>query len=248
MKILRFVYSAHTLLVFTILFLLLFWLFLIPILFPRQFKLVGILNRIWAWIMFPAIGMPWKTEYRAKLDPNQQYIFCPNHFSYWDIPVMGLNSHNTIFVGKNDMEYIPLFGYMYRKLHITVDRENLKSRAHTFKRSLKAIDEGKSLVIFPEGGIVTLKDPVMGRFKDGPFRAAIEKQIPIVPVTLPDNWIILPPDELLLRWGSVRIIFHEPIETRGLTSNDVESLKTKVFNIINEELKKYIDEDYARGT
>lgn len=248
MKIFRIVYTAHTFLVFSILFLLLFWLFLIPIFIPSQFRMVGILNRVWAWIMFPAIGMPWKVEYRTKLNKEKQYIFCPNHFSYFDIPVMGLNTHNTIFVGKNDMVNIPLFGYMYRKLHITVDRENLKSRVNTFKRSLKAIDEGKSLVIFPEGGIVTIKDPVMGRFKDGPFRAAIEKQIPIVPVTLPDNWIILPPDELLLRWGSVRIIFHEPIETTGLTSNDVDALKEKVFTVINEELKKYSDENFTRGT
>src|SRR6185503_5315375 len=100
---------------------------------------------------------------------GRQYIFCPNHFSYLDIAAMGLNSHDSIFVGKNDMENIPLFGFMYRSLHITVDRTKLKSRYSSMLRTFGALDEGKSLVIFPEGGIMTEKDPVMSKFKDGAF-------------------------------------------------------------------------------
>lgn len=239
MKILRGLYTAYALLIFGILFMVMFWLLLIPILFPKKHKLVGKFNRLWAWIVFSAIGMPWSIEVRGKLDPDMQYIFCPNHFSYIDIPVMGLNTHDTIFVGKNDMVSIPFFGYMYRNLHITVDRENLNSRVNTYKRSLTAVDEGKSLVIYPEGGIVTTKDPVMGKFKDGAFRLAIEKQIPLVPVTLPHNWIILPPDEFLLRWRPVKIILHEPIETKGLTLDGVASLKEKVYTTITNELDRY---------
>lgn len=240
MRILRGIYTGYTVLLFSVLFLVFFWLFLIPIFFPRKHKLVGIFNRWWAWILFSAIGMPWSIEQRGKIYPDRQYIFCPNHFSYADIPVMGLNKHNTIFVGKNDMVNIPLFGYMYRKLHITVDRESLNSRVNTFKRSLRAIDEGKSLVIYPEGGILSPHVPLMGAFKDGAFRAAIEKQIPIVPVTLPFNWIILPPEEFILRWRMVKIIFHEPIETKGMTLSDVESLKAHAYTIINEELTKQL--------
>ncbi len=198
------------------------------------------INRWWAYVFFTLTAMPWSVEVLGKLDPKQSYIFCPNHFSYADIPVMGLNPHNSIFVGKNDMEHIPIFGFMYRKLHITVNREDLKSRSGTFKKSLLAIDKGKSLVFYPEGGIITKGEPVMGPFKDGAFRIAIEKQIPIVPVTLPHNWIILPPEEFLIRWKPVKLIFHEPIETTGLTTQDVNMLKEKVYATIEQELKKYI--------
>lgn len=240
MKILRALHTGYGLVVFSILFLVFFVLLLIPILFPGQFRLVGVFNRWWARLLFTFVFIPFRTEYRSRLDPKKQYIFCPNHFSYIDIPTMGLNHLNTIFVGKNDMENIPAFGYMYRKLHITVDRTKLKSRYSSLKRSLEAIDEGKSLVIFPEGGIMTEKEPVMSRFKDGAFRVAIEKQIPIVPVTIPYNWIILPPDQFLLRWYPLRVIFHEPVETTGLTLADVDMLKEKVFRIMDEELKKHL--------
>lgn len=236
MKILRGLHTGYGFVVFTVLFTILLPFLFIPILFPDQHRLVGILNRWWARLLFLLIFIPFRVEYRTKLDPKKLYVFCPNHFSYLDIPAMGLNRWNSIFVGKNDIGKIPLFGYMYRKLHITVNRSSLKSRSESLKQSLAAIDAGKNLIIFPEGGIVTKKDPVMAKFKDGAFRVAIEKQIAIVPVTIPFNWIILPPEEFLLRWHPLSVIFHEPLETTGLTLDDVDTLKQKVFQTINQEL------------
>jgi 1-acyl-sn-glycerol-3-phosphate acyltransferase len=200
---------------------------------------------VWAWIYFPFIFLPWSVEYRQKLDPAKRYIFCPNHFSYFDIAIMGLNVHNTIFVGKSQMESIPLFGFMYRHLHITVDRDKLSSKYSTFTRSLAALDEGKSLVIFPEGGIVTHRPPYMGRFKDGPFRCAIEKGVEIVPVTIPFNWIILPDAKyLLLHWRPMKLIFHEPIDPSAYSIKEVDRFKEKVYSIIDTELKKQLAHEH----
>lgn len=240
MRILRTLHTLYGFILFSVVFLLLFPLFLIPIFFPKQFHLVGVLNRWWAYILFPLTFLPYKVECRSKLDPKKQYIFCPNHFSYLDIAAMGLNPINTIFVGKNDMEKIPLFGYMYRKLHITVDRSKLKSRRDTLIASMKAVDEGKSLVIFPEGGIISRHPPRLAPFKDGAFRTAIEKQIALVPVTIPFNWIILPDQvPLCLHWGIIHVIFHEPIDTKEYTLDRIEELKTRAYNVIERELKNH---------
>ena len=191
--------------------------------------------------MFIFTFLPYSVKCEAKLDPTKNYIFCPNHFSYLDIPTMGLNPINAVFVGKNDMESIPLFGYMYKKLHITVNRTSLKSRVNTVLASMKAIDDGKSLVIYPEGGMLTTNPPQMCAFKDGAFRTAIEKQIAIVPVTIPYNWIILPDQKKIrLHAGKVKVIFHKPIETIGMTLEDVPQLKQLVFSIIDTELKKQL--------
>jgi len=129
---------------------------------------------------------------------------------------------------------------MYSRLHITVDRAKLRSRYITLVKSLKAIDQGKSLVIFPEGGIVTKYPPAMGEFKDGAFRAAIEKQIPIVPVTIPYNWIILPPDQFLLHWKPLKVIFHEPIDPSIYTLKELHLLKEKVKGIIENEIYSHL--------
>lgn len=248
MMLLRRLYTAYSLIAFTITFFVFFTLLLIPIVWKDRFQLVGIFNRWWARTIFFLCAMPCRVSYRQKLDPSRPYIFCPNHFSYLDIVTMGLNEHNTIFVGKNAMEHIPLFGFMYRRLHITVNRTKLKSRYETMLKTLAALDEGKSLVIFPEGGIVTEGEPVMASFKNGAFRASIEKQIPIVPVTIPHNWIILPPQKFVLSWKPVTVVFHEPIDPTGLTISDLDDYKQKVRSVIETELQQTLKHENRQGT
>ena len=238
MRFIKILHTYYGLVVFGILFLLFFPLLLIPIISPKQFQLVGMINRWWAKSLFTLIFLSYKVECHSKLNPATQYIFCPNHFSYLDIPTMGLNPINTIFVGKSEMEDIPLFGFMYSRLHITVDRTKLRSKFITLQRSLKALEEGKSLVIYPEGGIITQHPPHMVKFKDGAFRAAINKQIAIVPVTIPHNWIIMPDPPKHLHRGKIVVTFHEPIETKDMTIQNVDELKQRVFDVIDSELQK----------
>ena len=144
-----------------------------------------------------------------------------------------------MFVGKSSIAKVPLFGYVFKKIHVTVDRTSLKSRYKTLQRASDTIDQGFSLAMFPEGG--TERDPPnLDPFKDGAFRVAIEKQIPIVPVTIPYNWIILPNNQGLMVYRRTSIaIYHEPIFTEGLTLDDLDSLKEQVIIIIRAELLKY---------
>src|SRR6478752_2107365 len=147
MKILRAIHTVYGFSVFILLFLLLLPFLLVPIFFPSQFRWVGVINRIWARLMFLFVFLPTEVEIRGNLDPRRQYVFSPNHFSYLDIPTMGLNPINTIFVGKSDIGKVPLFGWMYSRLHITVNRASLKSKINSLKQSLEAVDQGKSLII-----------------------------------------------------------------------------------------------------
>lgn len=239
MRGLRRIHTIHGFTVFILTFAVLFIPFLVPIFFPKKFRWIGKINRVWAKATLIFTLLPYRVVERVKLDPGRNYLFCPNHFSFLDIPTMGLNPIDTVFVGKNDLANIPLFGWMYKKLHITVDRARLRSKYDTYLKSAAALDQGKSLVIYPEGGIYSPRPPELARFKDGAFRLAIEKQIPIVPVTIPHNWIILPGNDMLVRFGKVEVIFHEPIETRGVTISDLQKIKDQVFQVIQTELNKH---------
>ena len=145
-----------------------------------------------------------------------------------------------LFVGKNSISKVPLFGFIYRKTHITVDRKSLKSKYETFQKAKQALDENLSLCIFPEGGIASKQIPQLHRFKDGPFRIAIEKQVEIVPVTIPYNWQIMPDDNsyrIFPKRGE--IIFHKPISTKEFTLDNVDQLKIKTKTVIEEEISHH---------
>ena len=249
MGILRRIYSTYSLAIFGLGFLLLFPFFLLLIAFKPLRKYLHILHYIWSALFMGLSFVPVKVKYKGKKPGKGPYVICANHFSILDIAVMGFLPVNFVYVGKSELAKIPLFGYMFRKLHITVNRKSLKDRYKALEKAKRAADEGHSLVMFPEGGVLSEDPPNMVRFKEGPFRVAIEKQIPVIPVTFPFNWLILPDDKsYLLYHQACYVIVHEPVSTEGLTMEDLPALKEKVFKVIDQELKIYnSNEDRQRN-
>ncbi|MCU0355211.1 MAG: 1-acyl-sn-glycerol-3-phosphate acyltransferase [Cytophagales bacterium] len=237
----RRLYSIWCYFWFVLLFLLLFpffWLFL-----QREtwHPKAHYLNRLWGHLYFPICGLPISVEHRTQLSRNQTYVFCANHFSYLDIAVMGVVlPHYYAFIGKSQIAKVPLFGYMFRKLHIPVNRESKMERYRILQKAVAFLKQGRSVVIFPEGGIRSNNPPQLAPFKDGAFRMAIETQTPVVPVTFPHNWEILPDDgRLLFRHRRIRAVVHEPIPTAHLTIEDLEKLKDQTYAVIAEELARH---------
>ena len=81
-------------------------------------------------------------------------MFVANHTSMLDIMLMFYSTKNPfVFVGKKELGKIPLFGYIYKRTCILVDRGNAKSRVEAFRRAEIRLNEGLSVCIFPEGGV-----------------------------------------------------------------------------------------------
>lgn len=197
------------------------------------------LTNLWADLFFPIAGMPVSIEHRFVPDPEKNYVFVANHFSYMDVAVgMKVVRNYFSYMGKSSVKRIPLLGYMFAKLHIQVDRSDKNSRSKALLRSKKALEEGRSLFIMPEGGIISPDIPKMQQpFKDGAFILAIDAKVPIVPITFLNLYEIMP--DIKLKWGIPKVIVHQPIETHDLNSGDIELLKQKVYEVIQPELDQY---------
>lgn len=241
MKIFFWIYTGWCIFWFLLIFLLLFPIVFIALQREDWKPIAHYCNRIWGNIFFFLIGMPIKVTYEAKLDNKKAYVFCANHFSYLDIAMMGVVIKNFFaFMGKSSAKNIPLFGYMFAKLHIQVDRDHKGSRIKALTRSIKALKSGRSIMIFPEGGIHSKNIPDMVQpFKDGAFSMAIENQVPIVPISLLDNYKVMP--NTLISWHRLRVIVHAPIETIGKTKADIEALKNQVYETIQLTLNNHKD-------
>ena len=231
------IYSTYGLIVFGGVFLVLSPLFFLSTLHKKWHRYGLLLNQFWSRAFLGLMGVPAEVQGLEHLRKHQAYVFAPNHFSLLDIVMMGYLPKPAVFVGKVSLAKIPLFGWMFRVLHIPVDRHSLKSSYEALLLSKQAVDEGKSLIMYPEGGIRTEGPPALAPFKNGPFKVAIEKQIPIVPITIPFNGAILPNDKkLLMRPRRPLMIVHPPIETHGLTEKDVPTLKQQVKTQIEQQL------------
>jgi 1-acyl-sn-glycerol-3-phosphate acyltransferase len=238
-KVLSIVYTGWVILVFLVPFFILYPFIYISIQNPKWHKFGKRVVRFWSQIFFILSGMWVQKNWKFKPDKSKRYVFVANHFSYLDVAAgVHLTSNETVFVGKSSVAKVPMFGYMFKKLHIAVNRSDKNSRVNTVRRGIKTIQEGKSVFIMPEGGIISTEIPKMKQpFKDGAFVMAIENQVPIVPVTFLNNYQLNPAN--LFTWGFPKVIINAPIFTEGKTLKDIEELKKQVYEVIQGDLDQY---------
>jgi len=214
---------------------------ILPILFivisnEKQYKIFYKIARFWGKTMLFVMGFKPKIIYEQKLDPNKSYMFIANHTSMIDIMLMFVAAKNpAVFVGKKELIKIPVFGYVFKKTSIWVDRSSVKSRKEVYDRAQHKLNQGLSIIIFPEG-LVPEEEIVLSEFKNGAFRLAMEHQIPIVPMTF-YNAKKRFPWPFFNGWpGKLHVKVHPFIETKGLTRDDVNTIKNNAFTMIYNEL------------
>jgi 1-acyl-sn-glycerol-3-phosphate acyltransferase len=238
MNVWKRIYSLYGTVIFFSVFLLLLPIFFLTIEIPGLKRYGRKMNRLWSKLFFGFLLIRVKIENLENLSRQSgPFVIVSNHFSYLDIPALGLIPADLVFVGKASLGKVPLFGYMFRNLHIAVNRNSLKSRGESMLKAKEILDEGTSVVIFPEGGINSPEPPHLGRFKDGAFKIAQDKQIPVIPITLSYNHLILPDDgKFLLRHMTAKVVIHPPIHWSSETPQSVAEIKEKCFQVIQRQL------------
>jgi len=198
------------------------------------------LCRFWADTWFPLIFIFHKKIYESPHDRSRPYIFVSNHISYLDAAIIPKAYRQRIRpLGKAEMSKIPVFGFIYRKAIVSVDRSSAGNRTKSVRIMKSILSKGISVLVFPEGtfnmGTTALKE-----FYDGAFRIAIEMQTPIKPVLFLDAYRRMPYQSVfLLNPGISRILYMNEIPVSGYTSADTDKLKEKVYTLMREKMEEY---------
>ena len=122
------------------------------------------LNGFWSRAFFGLMGVPARVRGLGHLDRQQTYVYTPNHFSLLNIALVGYIPQPFVFISKLSLTRLPLFGWVIRTFHIPVDRDSTRSSYQALQQSLRKIEEGKSMVMYPEGGIRTPAPPQLAHF------------------------------------------------------------------------------------
>lgn len=202
-------------------------------LYPYFFRIA----RIWAKFILFGMGFRYQVQQEATLEPNTSYMIIANHTSMIDIMLMlAIVKNPFVFVGKKELVAIPLFGFFYKRTCILVDRGSAQSRLAVFEAAQQRINRGLSVCIFPEGGVPDDESILLDHFKDGAFRLAIEHQIPIVPITFPDNKKRFSFTFFSGSPGTMRAYIHQPISTKGCTLEAKKRIKEDCYQVIKKQL------------
>ena len=223
-----------------------FYFLLYPLLYlfshnPAHYKYMNKLRRVWAFLSSAFAGIFYSFTYEAPLDRNKTYIICPNHTSNLDISAMCLLVKGDYsFMGKDELSEGIVTRLFFRTVDVPVNRDSKMSSYRAFKKAMKKLESGITMIIFPEGGIADDYPPKVQEFKKGPFRLAIEAKIPIVPVTSLNTWNVL--WDTGKRFGSkpgiCRVFVHKPIKTDHLTIDDADNLRDEVYRIIRQKFEE----------
>ncbi len=167
--------------------------------------------------------------------PQETCVFVGNHSSILDIPILlYATKRNLGFIAKKEILKTPIIGYWLKNSKcVPIDRENARAAIESINEAIKNIQEGNSMVIFPEG--TRNKEGKVGKFKKGSLRIGTKSKAPIIPVSI-DRASRAFEDTRKFVPTKIKIVFGKPIDTKNLSKEEDINLTDNIRNTIISNL------------
>ena len=195
-------------------------------------------GRIWSKVVLRVLLLPIHVEGREHLHPRQSYVFVANHQGPVDIfLIYGYLGRNFKWMMKKALRKMPLVGVACEKArHIFVDKSGPKAIKETIDKARATLQNGTSLVVFPEGSRTFTGH--MGLFRKGAFQLADDLQLPVVPVTIDVSFDVLTrmAGFNFVHWHPLRLVIHEPIPPVGEGKEDIKHTMEEAYRVIMNSL------------
>jgi 1-acyl-sn-glycerol-3-phosphate acyltransferase len=187
--------------------------------------------RTWSRLILVTTGVRVRVEGLDRLEPGRTYVFVANHQSIYDIPILFWSlPYQLRIIAKQSLGTIPFLGWHLRRTgHMLVDRRR-PDRVKIFGWASRLTSNGLSLIVFPEG--TRSRDGRVGTFKGGSFLLALEAGLPVVPLSVVGSRHVMLKGRLATYPGHVRLVVHDPIDTRTLAGTDRKAFAERVRTII----------------
>jgi 1-acyl-sn-glycerol-3-phosphate acyltransferase len=187
----------------------------------------------WARTSLALAGLRVHIEGQERLNPQNTYIFMPNHASFLDtllaFAYIPGDSRNII---KEEVFSIPLLGLILRRSgHIPMDRKNPWKALKSLRQAADLLKEGISVVVFPEG--TRTPNGEIQEFKPALFILPIRSRIPVVPVLIEGTFQALKRGSILLNPVPLTLTFFDPIPADSFGVWDRRIYAEKVRQVLS---------------
>ena len=179
-------------------------------------------------------GIRYRLRGRERIPTDRAVVFCSNHESNVDPPVLFQALHKRLHVlFKAELTKIPLLGaVMVGGGFVPVERGRREASMASIDRAAQSIRSGNSFLIFPEG--TRSRTAELLPFKKGGFIMAIKAQAPIVPVAVSGGRAAMQKGSWFVRPVMVDVRIGEPVETTGFSVDDRDQL----IEIVRERIEE----------
>ena len=181
---------------------------------------------LWAHLLLGGAGVKVVSDVRARLDPEQPAVFVANHQNELDIVTLLVGiPHPFGFMAKAELRRVPMLGsVLERTACLFVDRSDPRRAVQSIREAAEQIRAGFSRELRP--------------FHRGAFLLAVEAGVPLVPVTVLDNYRLLDERRAAGRVGTAHMVVGEPIPMAGRSRADIPALMEEVRAVMASELDR----------
>lgn len=200
---------------------------------PKKTHAFYRISRVWTNYLLVMFGCELKIKGLEHFQKGENYVVISNHNSMMDITLTTpyLAGPNKT-IAKIEISRVPLFGPIYKRGTILVDRKNKNSRADSFNKMKAVLRMGLHMVIYPEG-TRNKSDQPMKEFHDGAFRLAIEMKKAILPSLLFNTKKAMPAEKGFYFWpASLHLHFLAPVFP--MPNETAAELRDRLFTIMKE--------------
>jgi 1-acyl-sn-glycerol-3-phosphate acyltransferase len=204
---------------------------------PKRTDWVIKFCRMWMALFFPLCGIRLTIKGRSNFKKDENYVVVCNHNSLMDVPLTspGIPGANKT-IAKIEMSKVPLFGIIYKRGSVLLDRKSDESRKASYMDMKNVLAMGMHMCIYPEGTRNKTNDPLKS-FHDGAFKLSYETGKKIMPCIIRGTRKMLPLNKSFFFWpGKASMEFLAPIDPKEF--QDANSLKKYVFDLMWKELSK----------
>ncbi len=206
---------------------------------PKRSFMMHKIYRSWMIFFFFVTGVRLRVKGKDNFKNGENYVIVYNHNSLMDVPISvpfmpGANKT----IAKIEMSRIPLFGMLYKRGSVLIDRKNEESRKMSYVKMREVLDMGLHMCIYPEGTRNKTSQPLQ-RFHDGAFRLSFDSGKSILPALIFNTSKVLPRKIFFFWPGKIELHYLKPISPKDFPSS--EKLKEQVFNLMKEYYTSHPD-------
>lgn len=194
-------------------------LLFIPInpLVDRQRRVMDWFSHLWGkGIMTALPGVRFEVFGKDRLpNSDRPLVFCANHQSVADIPVLLSIFPSFKFVVKEPLFWVFPIGIQLRLCgYVPAPKDKPGGAEQVIERSARWLQRGSKILIFPEG--TRSLDGRLLRFGQTAFVLAQRAGVPVVPIAISGTGRVIAKGRLLYNFtGRVRVEILEPLRVEG---------------------------------